>query len=187
VNRPTRYIPTTAHLDREHRARVLFKTTETKTGYVDGAWWPHSTDLAAELPHLITAIAGRIDSIHRMVYQPGEWTPTPQQLTYAGYTVRLDGNRHGTAHTIEILGARDRRQILLIIPPHTNPHRAGAVMAMACRGDDESTIDQLLAQLAGRTGRAAALRQWRSSGTTRRLDTSGNAHQLHGGASSPTL
>lgn len=179
MNCPTRPIPNPAHLYREHCARVQLKTAETKTGYVDGAWWPHSTDLAAELPHLITAIAGRLDSIHRVVYQPGEWTPTPQQLAHAGRSVRLDGNRHGTAHTIEILGASDRRQILLIIPPRTDPHRAGAVMAMACRVDDESTIDQLLAQLPGRTGRAAALRQWRSSGTIRRVDTSGNTHQLH--------
>ncbi|PPJ36038.1 hypothetical protein C5E45_21720 [Nocardia nova] len=186
MNCPTRPIPNTPHLDREQRARVQSKPAETKTGYVDGAWWPHSTDLAAELPHLITAIAGRLDSIHRVVYQPGEWTHTPQQLTDAGRTVRLDGNRHGTAHTIEILGARDRRQIFLIIPPHTDPHRAGAVMAAACRVDDESTVDQLLAQLPGRTGRAAALRQWRSSGTSRRIDTPANAHRLHGGAPSPT-
>lgn len=178
MNCPTRPIPNPAHLYREHCARVQLKTAETKTGYVDGAWWPRSTDLAAELPHLITAIVGRLDSIHRVVYQPGEWTPTPQQLAHAGRTVRLDGNRHGTAHTIEILGASDRRQILLIIPPRTDPHRADAVMAMACRVDDESTIDQLLAQLPGRTGRAAALRQWRSSGTIRRVDTSGRAHQL---------
>jgi hypothetical protein len=37
------------------------------TGYVDGAWWPRSRDLAAELPVLIAVLAARLGSIVRVV------------------------------------------------------------------------------------------------------------------------
>jgi hypothetical protein len=40
------------------------------------------------------------------------------------------------AHTVEVLGTLDRRQILLVIPPCTGAHRARAVMALSSRAND---------------------------------------------------
>ncbi|MEV6101868.1 DUF5994 family protein [Nocardia sp. NPDC051981] len=162
--RPNHHIPGSQRGDHNHPARARLKASETKTGYVDGAWWPYGTDLAIELQQLFTAVSARLGSVHRVVYSSGDWTPIPPQHTGHTRAVRLDGDRHITAHTIEVFGVENRRQILLIIPPHTNPHRADAVMAVAGRTDDESTVDQLLAQLHGRDGRAARMRQWRRTG-----------------------
>ncbi|MFF0453499.1 DUF5994 family protein [Nocardia africana] len=163
MTRPNYHLHSPERPHVEPAARVQFKDHATKTGYVDGAWWPRSPDLAIELPGLLAAVSPVLGSIHRVVYNTAEWSPVAD----CG-AVRLDGSRHGTAHTVEVLGARDRRRILLIIPPRTDTHRACAVMALACRANDESTVDELLAQLPGRTGRAAALRRWRRASATNR-------------------
>lgn len=36
--------------------RLQLKPEGPTTGFVDGAWWPRSRDLAAELPSLATAL-----------------------------------------------------------------------------------------------------------------------------------
>ncbi|WP_062995741.1 DUF5994 family protein [Nocardia mikamii] len=169
--RPNHHVHNPARPDVEPAARVQFKDYETKTGYVDGAWWPRSPDLATELPGLLAVVSPALGSIHRVVYNAAEWNPVAGRGA-----VRLDGTRHGTPHTVEVLGARDRRRVLLIIPPRTDPHRACAVMALACRANDESTVDELLAQLPGRTGRAAALRRWRNGATGREPAVAGRIH-----------
>ncbi|WP_157121857.1 DUF5994 family protein [Nocardia violaceofusca] len=171
MNRPNHLVHGPARPVVEPGARVQFKDYETKTGYVDGAWWPRSPDLATELPGLLAAVSPTLGTIHRVVYNTAEWNPV------AGCEgVRLDGTRHGAAHTVEVLGARDRRRVLLIIPPRTDTHRACAVMALACRANDESTVDELLARLPGRTGRAAALRRWRNGATGRESTVAGRIH-----------
>ena len=37
----------------EHTPRLRLKPKAPLSGYVDGAWWPRSDDLAAELPDLL--------------------------------------------------------------------------------------------------------------------------------------
>ena len=39
-----------SQLHRAHQLRLRLKPKAPRTGYVDGAWWPRSHDLAAELP-----------------------------------------------------------------------------------------------------------------------------------------
>ncbi|WP_227984768.1 DUF5994 family protein [Nocardia spumae] len=183
--RPNNHLPSFHRVERDNSARVQLKSYAVKTGYVDGAWWPRSTDLSIELPGLLAVVSAQLGSIHRVVYDADDWTPAALQLSWAGRTVRLDANRHGTAHTIEVIGTRDWRQILLIIPPATDVHRAHSVLAAACRSNDESTVDELLAPLTRRTGRAAALRRWRNSGTTREFDKPRGTHSIPASALTP--
>ncbi|MFF3566583.1 DUF5994 family protein [Nocardia jiangxiensis] len=157
--------------------RVLLKPHVQKTGCVDGAWWPYSDQLTTELPGLLTVLATRLGTIRRVAYHLGEWASVRGELAFNGQTVRLDGYHHGTADTIEVLGARNRRLILLVVPPHTDAHHAFTTMTCASGADNESTVDELLMidgrERAARTGRAAALRRWRLErevGGTRRDD-----------------
>ncbi|MEU7769041.1 DUF5994 family protein [Nocardia sp. NPDC049190] len=41
------------------------------SGYIDATWWPRSSNLAIELPDLITAPRPRTGPIWRIVYDPG--------------------------------------------------------------------------------------------------------------------
>ncbi|WP_019929001.1 DUF5994 family protein [Nocardia sp. BMG111209] len=147
---------------REHPPRLLLKAHGKKVGYVDGAWWPHSDDLASELPALFQALAPRLGTIHRVTYRSDEWASGPDELVFAGRAVRLDRSRHGAAHTVEVLGTSNTRLVLLVIPPATSGYRAYTTMTSAAAPDNEATVEQLLHHTRPghrRTGRAAALRR----------------------------
>src|SRR5437879_4214017 len=90
----------------ERTPRLLLKAGSAKTGYVDGAWWPYSDDLAAELPALLPPLAARLGAIHRVTYRLDEWAGVPDEFVFNGQVVRLDGYSHGTTHTVEVSGPR---------------------------------------------------------------------------------
>ncbi|PPJ24694.1 hypothetical protein C5E45_25240 [Nocardia nova] len=146
--------------------RVRLKPDSAKTGYVDGAWWPRSDDLEVELPALLATVAGRLGPVRRITYRLGEWASAPSDLVIEGLAVRLEGHRTGTVNTIEMLGTRDRRLVLLVIPPYTDDQQAFAAMTTASATGDVSTVDELLMISPGerrdRTTRAAAVRRWSS-------------------------
>ncbi|MBF6172352.1 MULTISPECIES: DUF5994 family protein [Nocardia] len=158
---------------------MLLKADSAKTGYVDGAWWPYSGDLAAELPTVLTPLAARLGTVHRVTYRLHEWPSAPAELVFAGQVVRLDGFSHGTVHTVEVSGPRDRRLVLLVVAPGTPAHRAFSVLTSASGKNNESTVEELLMigrrARAVRTGRAAALRRWRRELEARRIGWTGGA------------
>ncbi|WP_067577377.1 DUF5994 family protein [Nocardia terpenica] len=162
----------------ERTPRILLKVDSAKTGYVDGAWWPYSDDLPAELPAVLSPLAAQLGTVHRVTYRLREWASAPDEFVFAGHVVRLDGYRHGTAHTVEVSGPRDRRLVLLVVPPGTTAHRAFSVMTTASGKHNESTVDELL--MSGprdRIGRAAALRQWQRRLETHRLGWTGSTRK----------
>ncbi|WP_245713971.1 DUF5994 family protein [Nocardia vaccinii] len=152
----------------ERASRVLLKIEASKTGYVDGAWWPYTDELGRELPALLAVLTGRLGPIHRVAYRQDEWAKTSSELEIAGRAVRLDGHRYGTVHAIEALGERDRRLVLLVIPPFTDAHRAFATMASASATNNESAVDELMTisvqERSDRTKRVAAVWRWISDG-----------------------
>ena len=63
----------------EHTPRLRLKPRAPHTGYVDGAWWPHSDDLTIELPDLLAVLAVRLGPIDRVVYKAGDWAEAAVQ------------------------------------------------------------------------------------------------------------
>lgn len=57
----------------EELPRLRLKPVSAKTGYVDGAWWPRSDNLAVELPALPASVSGRLGPVRRITYRLGEW------------------------------------------------------------------------------------------------------------------
>ncbi|GAB2694938.1 DUF5994 family protein [Nocardia thraciensis] len=145
--------------------RLRLKTDTAKTGYVDGGWRPRSDNLTTELPALLAVLATRLAPIHRVAYHTGEWATAPTELVIAGRTVRLDGHPHGTAHTIEVSGARNHRLVLLVVPAYTDAGHAFATMMSAAATGSTSTVDELLSigtqERADRTKRTAAVQRWK--------------------------
>ncbi|MFL6122246.1 DUF5994 family protein, partial [Actinophytocola sp.] len=64
--------------------RLRLKPKAAATGYVDGAWWPRSRDLAAELPALVTVLAVRLGRISRVAYALSSWDATPRRFEVDG-------------------------------------------------------------------------------------------------------
>ena len=152
--------------------RLRLKAKAPHGGYVDGAWWPHSDDLAAELPDLLAVLSVRLGRIDRVSYRLNAWTNAPRKLTTGGRAVRLDGYRRQPLNTIEVRGLDDDRDrlILLVIPPRTDPDDAHATMMAAAQSGNAASADGLLMisprDRERRTQAAGAQDRWESEGGT---------------------
>jgi hypothetical protein len=102
----------------EHR-RLSLKPEAPATGVVDGAWWPRSWDLAAEVPALRTALAPRLGSVGGVSYNLDDWGPTPRKIKIDGALVRLAGYRSLHCNTIDVHGARQHITLLVVAPEVT--------------------------------------------------------------------
>lgn len=124
--------------------RLRLKPKAPQSGFVDGAWWPHSDDLTAELPDLLSVLSVRLGPIGRVIYKLTEWSTAPAKLTYANRTIRLDGYTLQPVNTVELLGLNRTRIVLLVVSPHADPDQAHAVMMTAAGPNNALTVDSLL-------------------------------------------
>jgi hypothetical protein len=129
----------------ENTPRLRLKRKSPTTGYVDGAWWPHSDDLGDELPDLLTVLSVRLGAVARVLYNYDEWPTTPRKIVVNDRVVRLDGYRRQPAHTIGVLDDRGHKINLLVVPPKTEADRAHTISMAAAAPDDASSVSTLLA------------------------------------------
>jgi hypothetical protein len=124
--------------------RLRLKPKAPLSGYVDGAWWPHSEDLTAELPDLLSVLSVRLGPIGRVIYNLNEWAKPPAKFATGGRMVRLDGYRLQPVNTVEVLGLNGNKIVLLVVSPHADPDQAHAIMMTAAGPNDASTVENLL-------------------------------------------
>jgi Family of unknown function (DUF5994) len=141
----------------EHTPRLRLKPKAPQSGYVDGAWWPHSDDLAAELPDLLAVLSVRLGRIDRMLCNLNEWAKACAKLATGGRAVRLDGYRRQPTNTVEVLGLKRDKIVLLVVPPNTDPDEAHATLMSAAAPSNDSTVDSLL-MISARPWRTACRR-----------------------------
>jgi hypothetical protein len=132
------------HAPPVHTPRLRLKPKAPQSGYVDGAWWPHSEDLMAELPDLLSVLSVRLGPIGRVIYNVNEWGKPPAKFATGGRTVRLDGYRLQPVNTVEVLGLNRNKIVLLAVSPHADPDQAHAIMMAAAGPNNASTVESLL-------------------------------------------
>jgi hypothetical protein len=132
------------HTPPAHTPRLRLKPKAPRSGYVDGAWWPHSEDLTAELPDLLSVLSVRLGPIGRVIFNVNEWPKPPAKFATGGRTVRLDGYRLQPVSTIEVLGLNRNKIVLLVVSPRADPQQAHAIMMTAAGPNDASTVAGLL-------------------------------------------
>lgn len=115
------------------------------TGYVDGAWWPRSRDLAAELPALVAALEPRLGPVERVSYHLDEWEPAPRRIVAGSAVVRLGGHHQQGVGTLDLDGAA-RRLTLLVVPPEADTAVADRALAAAGSADNADRVATLLAR-----------------------------------------
>jgi Family of unknown function (DUF5994) len=128
----------------EHTPRLRLKPKAPRSGYVEGAWWPRSDDLAAELPDLLAVLSVRLGRIDRVMYNLNEWAKASAKLATGGRRVRLDGYQRQPTNTVEVLGLNRNRIALLVVPPNADPDQAHATLMAAAAPGNDSTVDSLL-------------------------------------------
>ncbi|CQD20519.1 hypothetical protein BN000_04937 [Mycobacterium europaeum] len=139
------------HTPPTHTPRLRLKPKAPQSGYVDGAWWPHSADLTAELPDLLSVLSVRLGPIGRVIYNINEWAKAPAKLATGGRTVRLDGYRLQPVNTVEVLGLNRDKIVLLVVSPHADPDQAHTIMMTAAGPNNASTVAGLLMNSAKET------------------------------------
>jgi hypothetical protein len=154
------------HTEHLNTPRLRMKPKASSSGHVDGAWWPRGDDLAAELPALLDAMAFRLRAIVRVTYDPSGWIPAPAKLAARTRTIRLDADPHHPPDTIEIIDANRNSVVLLVVPSHTEPDTAHAIVMAAAAPSNTASVDELLAiselDRKSRTKTAAAQERWHS-------------------------
>ncbi|SPM30677.1 DUF5994 family protein [Mycobacterium terramassiliense] len=132
------------HTPPAHTPRLRLKAKAPQSGYVDGAWWPHSDDLTAELPDLLSVLSVRLGRIARVLYNMNDWATAPAKFATGGRTVRLDGYHRQPVNTVEVLGLNRSKIVLLVVSPHADPEQAHAIMMTAAGPSNAATVDSLL-------------------------------------------
>jgi Family of unknown function (DUF5994) len=90
-------------------------------GGFDGAWWPRTRDLAAEVPELIAELERRGIRVERFTYALDAWQPAPRKLVVLGRVVRTGGFRSMDAQVVCLSWAGgNRRADLVVVPPETD-------------------------------------------------------------------
>jgi hypothetical protein len=151
----------------EHTPRLRLKPKAPQSGYVDGAWWPRSDDLATELPDLLAVLSVRLGPIDRVLFKSNEWAAPKAKFATGGRRVRLDGYRIHPANTVEVLGLNRNKIVLLVVPPNVEPEKAHATLMAAAAPSNDSTVDGLLMVSARereiRTKASGAQARWKSA------------------------
>jgi hypothetical protein len=128
----------------KHAPRLRLKPRAPHSDYVDGAWWPHTSDLSMELPDLLAVLSIRLGQIDSVLYNVGEWSKAPTELATGGRRVRLDGYERQPVNTIEVVGRERDRIVLLTVPAGTDPAEAHAALMSAARPGNRSTATDIL-------------------------------------------
>ncbi|MFI1028481.1 DUF5994 family protein [Streptomyces sp. NPDC020951] len=118
---------------------------------LDGAWWPRSRDLGAELPTLTAALEPLWGRITRVTVNPTHWPVVPRKVPVAGHVVKVGWFLYEQdPHELLLLSYHLGRWNLLVVPPPTDPVAAAWLMAAASDPLGTSTASRLMEQAARR-------------------------------------
>ncbi len=158
--------------------RLALKPSPAASPYLDGAWWPRSTQLTAELPSLLDALSDRLGAVKMVGYHLSAWKPAPPQMQIAGATVELQGFSCDQPATVILIGGDGRRICVLVIAPDATEQVAQGEMDAASKnaGDGKppsseadhaaaNSVTEVAAQLdshegRGDSARTAEIAQW---------------------------
>jgi Family of unknown function (DUF5994) len=98
--------------------RMRLKPAHRSCGFVQGAWWPRSTELGSELPSLLAALSLRVGSIDSVLYHEDDWTPAPLSIKHQGDQVIVSAHQEWP-NVVSVFGPRfGRLDLLGGIPIH---------------------------------------------------------------------
>jgi hypothetical protein len=116
---------------------------------IDGAWWPHSRDLTAELPALTDVLDKRWDRVTRITVNPAHWPVIPRKVQVNGHVVKVGWFTEQDPHQVMLLSYRSGRRDLLVVPPETPADTAAWLMAAAADPLRTSTGSRLWEEALG--------------------------------------
>jgi hypothetical protein len=129
--------------------RLSLAPTGPAPALLDGAWWPRSRDLGAELPSLTAVLDPLWGRITRVTVNPTHWRVVPRKVPVAGHVVNVGWFlAEQDPHELLLLSYHMGRWNLLVIPPGTDPASAAWLMAAASDPLGTSTASRLMEEAA---------------------------------------
>ncbi|PWI12317.1 hypothetical protein DIZ27_01660 [Streptomyces sp. NWU339] len=139
-----RHLPSGIHQAvRPGCALLRLETTASREGVLDGAWWPRSRDIGAELPALLSALTGHLGPLTRVGLDAEAWEGLPTRIVVDDRVVHIDSFPVGDDTVLITRGEKDLFS-LLVVPPDAAPEAAHAAMAQAVRADNLSPAEQII-------------------------------------------
>lgn len=128
---PPKLLPDEIHRAvRPGTALLRLRTTHSREGVLDGAWWPRSRDVATELPALIEALTAHLGPVTRVGLDTDAWEEVPTRVVVDDRVVHLDSFAVGDDTVLITRGDNDHFA-LLVVPPDAAPDAARDAMARA--------------------------------------------------------
>ncbi|MFG3495795.1 DUF5994 family protein [Streptomyces sp. NPDC047928] len=141
---PSKLLPDEIHqVVKPGTALLRLQTTHSREGVLDGAWWPRSRDVTAELPALIQVLTGHLGPITRVGLDTAAWEEVPTRVVVDDRVVHLDSFPLGDDTVLITRGDSDHFA-LMVVPPDTTPDAARSAMARAVRADNVTQAAEIL-------------------------------------------
>ncbi|WP_183064106.1 DUF5994 family protein [Streptomyces sp. gCLA4] len=126
-------------------ARLSLTPKTALAGRLDGAWWPRSRDLEAELPALAAALDETWGRITRVSVNPSRWPVVPRTVAVAGHLLHVGWFTEQDPDKLILLSYTVGRWDLLVIPPETEPAAATRLLAAAATPGSVLAAEALMA------------------------------------------
>ncbi|MFH9041833.1 DUF5994 family protein [Streptomyces sp. NPDC017966] len=124
-------------------ALLRLETTASREGVLDGAWWPRSRDMGAELPALLSALIAHLGPVTRVGLDTAAREGLPTRILVDDRVVHIGSFPVGDDTVLITRGDRDIFSFL-VVPPDAAPDAARTAMAQAVRADNISQAEQIL-------------------------------------------
>ncbi|MCQ4084448.1 DUF5994 family protein [Streptomyces sp. RB6PN25] len=124
-------------------AVLRLETTQSREGVLDGAWWPRSRNIGAELPALVRSLTEHLGPVTRVGLDAGAWEALPTRLVIDDRVVHIDSFPVRDDTVLITRGDEDHFS-LLVVPPHATVEAARAAMSQAVRADNVLQAGQIL-------------------------------------------
>ncbi|MGW2567455.1 DUF5994 family protein [Streptomyces sp. NPDC001537] len=131
------------HAVRPGSALLRLETSASHEGILDGAWWPRSRDIGAELPALLSALTEHLGPVTRVGLDATAWEGLPTRIVVSDHVVHVD-SFPVSDDTVLITRSEGDLFSLLVVPPDTPPEVARAAMAQAALAGNVSEAGQIL-------------------------------------------
>lgn len=131
-------------------------------GRLNGAWWPRSKDLGAELTFLAAGLPAALGRVIQAVYSPADWEGAPRRVVAESGPVEVTSSLTGESHLVALTLSACKLN-LLVVPPDTPVDQATEAMRVAASLENQAAADGILRAAVGKD-RGTAPGEWHDSG-----------------------
>lgn len=116
-------------VDGDSGPRLRVTPNRLASEHIDGAWWPRSTQLPAELPALLSSLSDGLGQVVGVGYRRDGWTDAPPQVDIAGHPVQLLGFTSDEPASVIVIGHDGHHLTLRVVAPETTDQAAREALA----------------------------------------------------------